>query len=143
MIGFNHAAAGGLISKFLPLPLAIPMAFLSHFFLDAMPHYGIPYKKRDKSWLWRVVFTVDFIAAFSLGTFALYQHHYALFICGFVAVSPDFAWVVRVIKNRSFNLGKHPTWFTQMHARIQLFERPWGIYIELPLAAVLFYFWLQ
>jgi hypothetical protein len=140
MIGFNHAAAGAIISKLLPLPLAIPTAFLSHFILDAMPHYGIPYRQRDKVRLWKIVFITDFFATLGMGLFLFEEKHYAMLICAFTAVCPDFIWVVRVIKKHSFNLGKHKSWFARFHARIQQFERPWGIYIELPLAVVMFYF---
>jgi hypothetical protein len=140
MIGFNHALAGGIISKILPLPLAIPAAFLSHFILDMMPHYGIPYKQRDKVWLWKAVFITDFFATLGFAVWAINTHHYAMFACGLAAVCPDFIWVVRVIKNRSFNLGRHKSWFAKFHASIQHFERPWGIYIEIPFAVVMFYF---
>ena len=140
MIGFNHAATGGLIAKFLPLPLAIPIAFASHFVLDALPHYGIANHKRDKSLFWRVFFIVDFIAAWSLGFVAwLVWHRPEMFLVGFIACSPDFLWVARVIKTHSFNLGNNQSQFTLWHARIQRYERPWGIYIELPLAVTLFY----
>jgi len=36
----NHLLAGAALAKLLPLPLAIPLAFLSHFVLDALPHFG-------------------------------------------------------------------------------------------------------
>ena len=91
MIGFNHAAVGGLIGKFLPLPIALPLALASHFALDALPHYGIPYKQRDKSKFWKYFSTLDFIAAWGLAVFAIATHHYAVLACGFVAAAPDFA----------------------------------------------------
>jgi len=48
MIGFNHAAVGGFIGKFLPLPIALPLALASHFVLYALPHYGVPHSRRNK-----------------------------------------------------------------------------------------------
>jgi hypothetical protein len=139
MIGFNHAAVGGFIVKVLPLPLALPAALASHFLLDMLPHYGIPHKKRDR-YFWRIFTTIDFIVAWGyLGGISLGRHHYAVFLCGVVAASPDFIWVARVIRTRSFNLSKNKSWFTKWHASIQRYERPWGIYIEVPLAAVLGY----
>lgn len=60
MIGFNHAAAGGLLATVLPLPLAILAAFISHFVMDALPHYGIPHAKRNKSRSWRIFTVFDF-----------------------------------------------------------------------------------
>lgn len=140
MIGFNHAAAGAIIGKFLPLPIAIPLAFASHFFLDSLPHYGIPHHDRDTSLAWRVIYIIDFIAALGLGVFCLIWHRYAMLICGAVACSPDFLWVARVLKTKSFDLSKNSSWFTKWHAKIQRYERPWGIYLELPVATILFYF---
>lgn len=58
-----------------------------------------------------------------------------VFICGVVAASPDFIWVLRIIRTRSFDLSRHGNAFTRWHAKIQRYERPWGIWIELPLAA--------
>ncbi len=41
MTGFNHAVTGALIAGAVGNPfLAIPLAFASHFVLDAIPHFG-------------------------------------------------------------------------------------------------------
>jgi hypothetical protein len=139
VIGFNHALTGGLIAAYLPLPIALPVALASHFVLDKLPHYGIPNNKRNKSIFWKVFFTVDALATFGLAVYAIYDQHYAMFLGGLFAVMPDFIWVTRVIKNKSFDLSENIHWFTKWHARIQGYERPWGLLIELPLAVLLFY----
>ncbi len=42
MTGLNHATTGALISAAVVNPfLAVPVAFVSHFILDAIPHFGI------------------------------------------------------------------------------------------------------
>lgn len=140
MTGFNHAAVGGLLAVALPLPIAIPLAFVSHFVLDALPHYGIPHKKRDKSRFWRIFTTFDvLIALFLLGGLSLFVWHRPdIFICGLAAASPDFIWVGRILRTRSFDLSKNASKFTKWHVRIQRFERPWGLYLELVFGAVLF-----
>jgi hypothetical protein len=140
MTGFNHAASGGLIGRFLPLPIAIPLAFISHFALDSLPHYGIPHSKRDRSLRWRIFSIADFIATVGLAALAISWHKYAMLACGFVACSPDFFWVARVIKTKSFDLSKNRSKFTKWHVKIQRLERPWGIWLEMPLSVVLFYF---
>lgn len=139
MIGFNHGLTGGLIAGILPLPLAIPLALTSHFILDALPHYGILNHTRDKSNFWKIFFVADALATFGLAAYAIADNHYAMFFGGLAGVIPDFVWVGIVIKTRSFNLSKHSNWFTRWHAGIQRYERPWGLWIELPLAAILFY----
>lgn len=140
MTGTNHALAGGLIAKYLPLPIALPLAFASHFILDSLPHYGIPHKKRDASKFWRMFFVVDFLIALSLAIIQIRYGHYAIFLGGLVALLPDFVWVTRVVRSKSFNLSRNNHWFTKWHAGIQRYEREWGLWVEVPLAFILFYF---
>lgn len=139
MIGFNHALSGGLIGKFIPWPLGIPLAFASHFVLDMLPHYGIPHHRRDISRFWKIFFILDFFASIGLAVWAIGNHHYAIYACGQAAVLPDFVWVAKVLKYRSFHLGHHNSRYEKWHIRIQRFEYPWGIWLELPIAVVLFY----
>jgi hypothetical protein len=139
MIGFNHALTGALIAHFLPLPLALPAALASHFVLDAMPHYGLPHHHRDSSRFWKIFFTIDALATLSLAIFAIATHHYVILLGGFVAVVPDFIWVGRVLRTHSFDLSNNTNWFTRWHAGIQRLERPWGKWVEFPVAFALFY----
>lgn len=139
MIGFNHGLVGGLIGKYVPWPIGIPLALGSHFVLDALPHYGIPHHKRDGSRFWEVFFTIDFFATLSLAFWAIAHHHYAMYACGQIAVLPDFVWVAHVVKHGSFDLSGAESRYERWHKRIQRYEVPWGLWIELPLAAVLFY----
>ena len=140
MIGFNHALVGGLISTLAPWPIAIPLSLASHFLLDMLPHYGIPHHHRDDSRFWKWFFTVDFFATLSLAIWAICTHRYAMFFCGLAAVLPDFVWVARVIQNKSFTLSHRKTRYESWHIGIQHHEYQWGIWLELPLAMVLFYF---
>ena len=138
MIGFNHALTGGIIAAVLPLPIALPLALASHFLLDMLPHYGISQDERDKSKFWKVFFTVDAFATLGLAIYAIINNHYAMFLGGLFATMPDYIWVARVVKTKSFNLSNNGNKFTKWHASIQKYEKPWGIHIEIPLAIVLF-----
>lgn len=140
MIGFNHALAGGLIAKFVPWPFAIPLAIASHFALDMLPHYGIPHHTRDNSKFWKLFFTLDFFATLGLALWAIPSGHWAMYFAGQAAVLPDFVWVASVIKTKSFSLKEADSKYERWHKKIQRFERPWGLWVELPLAAILFYF---
>jgi hypothetical protein len=140
MIGFNHAAVGGFTGVFLPLPIAIPAAIASHFVLDMLPHYGIPHTRRNEHF-WRLFGITDFIVSWLLlGGTPLHRGHYAIFLCALAAASPDFIWVARIMRTKSFDLSQHKSRFAKWHASIQHWERPWGIFIEIPLAIVLGYF---
>lgn len=137
MTGFNHAAVGGFAGKLLPLPFAIPVAFASHFVLDMLPHYGISHDKRDNHF-WRIFTVLDFLLTTAYLVWVLFvQQHYAVFFCGIIAVCPDFIWVARIIRTRSFDLSEPKSRFAKWHARIQRYERPWGIYLEIPLGIIL------
>jgi hypothetical protein len=139
MTGFNHGCAGGLIGNFLPAPLALPLAFLSHFALDMVPHFGIPHHTRDNSKMWKYFTALDFVLTIGLAALAIYQQRYLVLASGTVAIAPDFIWVGRVVKSRSYDLRQTTSWFTTMHIKIQRYERPWGIFVELPFAAITFY----
>jgi len=140
MIGFNHAAVGGLLATVLPLPVALPLAFASHFIMDALPHYGIPHERRNSSRFWRLFGTADVAAALIvIGGLSALLNRFDIFLCGLVAASPDLIWVARIVRNRSYDLSCNESRFTRWHVKIQRWERPWGIYIELPLAVLLFF----
>jgi hypothetical protein len=139
MTGFNHGLVGGLLGGLLPLPIAIPAALASHFILDTFPHYGISHEQRDKSKFWKVFCTFDAIATLGLAIYAIQQKHYAIFLGGLFATMPDYVWIVIVIKSRSFDLSAQSNRFTKWHAGIQKLERPWGIWIEVPISVLLFY----
>lgn len=139
MIGFNHALVGGLLGKVLPWPIAVPLALASHFALDTLPHYGINPSKRNNSKFWKVFFAGDFVATFSLAVWAVLNHHYAMFAAGLTGVMPDFIWVARVIRTRSYDFSSAESTYEKWHIRIQKYEFPGGIWIELPLAVSLFY----
>ena len=139
MIGYNHALTGGVIAYYLPIPIALPVAFASHFVLDSLPHYGIPNNKRDRSSFWKYFFTFDTLATFALAIYAIYTKHYVMFLGGLVATMPDFLWLGRVIKTKSFDLSKNTNKFTRWHAKIQHYERSWGLLVELPYAVILSY----
>jgi hypothetical protein len=45
MTGFNHGMAGAVIALTVKQPvLAVPLAFLSHFATDMIPHFGLDEK---------------------------------------------------------------------------------------------------
>lgn len=137
MIGFNHATVGTLIGKFLPLPIAIPVAFASHFILDSLPHFGIPSTSRDTSRFWKAIVAIDVLITLALLPYCLMGHHYGMLLCGIMAMAPDFIWIKKLLETRSYDMDHSSSRFTQWHADIQRYERPWGIFIEAPLAAIL------
>jgi len=70
MTASNHVLAGAVIAVGVNNPvLALPLAFLSHFVLDAIPHFGVHKGDpiaRNKHGLFRFVLTIDVLYALTL-----------------------------------------------------------------------------
>ena len=65
MTGFNHAATGALITVLVNPVLAVPLAFASHFVLDAIPHFGWEFNddvfKRNRTKTFRAAVALETI----------------------------------------------------------------------------------
>lgn len=133
MVAINHATTGALIGLSVTNPLlAIPAAVLSHFALDALPHYGSEKSGFIGTKKFSVMLGVDALLCVLLVVFlALTQPHYWLLgvVCAFMAAAPDFLWLPKYLAARS---GKThtPTRFDIFAARIQWFQRPIGAVVE-------------
>jgi hypothetical protein len=139
----NHVLSGALIGSLLPLPLAIPVAFASHFVLDALPHYGIKQKKRNRSRSYRSILLGDSLLGIGLSLSMLVMHQWTLFIPALAAYSPDIMWIFYYLR-QGHDLYLRPTnRFFKFHQSIQRYERPWGIYIELVLALIMLPFFIM
>lgn len=133
MTGANHALAGASIAIIVDKPIiALPLALLSHFLLDIVPHFGEEMGQRKN--LSRSIWAVSITLMFIVFGWLIYEDHWMLFIAALVAVSPDFAWVYRFVIDEKF--GKLPpkpkNKFNEFHAGIQKYERKWGIFVEIP-----------
>ncbi len=139
MTATNHALTGALLALAIKQPaVALPLAFMSHFVLDALPHFGIP-DAQDRLQdsvkvlffrIWRIdaVTLFGLLALLALGLASPWP-----LIAAVVAISPDFAWVYRyTIKEKWGRLEPGPTnWFNSFHSMIQKreFRRGWLIEI--------------
>lgn len=139
----NHLLTGALIGKLLPLPIAVPVAFASHFLLDSLPHFGFDdfeeeIKKHAR--LWQAILIVDFILAVIFSAWLIRTSHYQWFIVGLVAYSPDVIWIYRFIFEEKF--GHKPEKkggrFIQFHKKIQKYESLKGGLVEICYALGLF-----
>lgn len=141
----NHLFTGSLMAKVLPLPVALPLAFASHFVLDALPHFGFvdiddyEVRRRHKRLLMCVV-TVDFLLAVALTFWLVGSGHGKWLIAGLAAFSPDVIWIYRFVVDEKFGKLEPPEGgrFVKFHAGIQRFERIWGGGVEVAYAAGMF-----
>lgn len=130
MTGLNHSVTGALIGKLLPLPFAIPLAFVSHFILDALPHFGEVFEKRKK--LSRSIWVIDTSASIIFLGFLIFERQWAALSCALIAMSPDSAWIYRFIVSERFGRlpPKPENSFNAWHARIQRYESRKGLLFE-------------
>lgn len=96
MTATNHALTGALIGLVIASPVAaLIVALLSHFVLDALPHFTNPSWKFNGR-RFKTLLLTDMIGCFLVAglVFASRPEHWSVIIlCAFVATSPDFAWV--------------------------------------------------
>ena len=144
MTGTNHALTGALIATVVSSPfISLPLAFGSHFVLDALPHFGENPQKRTV--YTRIVWVLDACLLALLLLFVLDRSlsDQALILAGAVAaLSPDFVWIYRLLfvdsKYTDTKNGAPKNRFNIFHASIQKYETRAGIVVEVFAAIVLF-----
>lgn len=132
MTGLNHALTGSAIALVVKRPLlAIPLAFLSHFFIDMVPHWGNTSFYTPGSPEFPYILAADgLLVVISLVIICYYARRdqiWLILTCAFLAMLPDAFWAL----GRSDNLPSPIVWFDTFHKNIQWCEKPWGIIIEL------------
>lgn len=137
MTGLNHGLTGAVIAIAINQPaLAVPLAFVSHFAQDAIPHWDYGVKPGDQFFSRR--FNLFLIGDFCLALFAMafifgaFPDQYKLiWACMIAAAAPDLMWgyhylYQQKIKGRQVKLD----WLARLHAAIEWSESPPGAIIE-------------
>ena len=139
MTATNHFLAGVVVASLVGKPeFALPLAFTSHFALDALPHFGDSHyhqKLRTFAFIW----ITDFVILLGILALTLVNNPWWYAACGFLGTSPDFAWIYRFYffnKNVDANT-KNMNWFNKFHNNIQKFEFRGGMLVEIPFAIIL------
>ena len=132
MRAINHALTGAVIGLSVGNPIvAVPIALLSHFICDAIPHFGMG-EASIKTKTFRNILVTDALLCVGLVSFlAIAQPAYWLLaaICAFVAVSPDLLWLP-LYKHAKQGKTYVRKGFYKFAADIQWFERPIGSVVE-------------
>jgi hypothetical protein len=128
----SHALTGAIIATVVKKPwLAIPLAFLSHFVCDALPHFGIVMSFGSPNmYTWLLI---DGLAAVTFAIFLVKKgvnSPVLLAVCGFAAMSPDLAWLYYGLNGQLNNIATLDP-VSHFHAVIQWFQHPIGIIVEL------------
>lgn len=132
----NHVLAGALLGSVLPLPVALPVAFMSHFVMDKIPHFGTEESQRNHSTFYKSVVFADIAIAITLALVAIHLHKWVMLAAGFAAYSPDSTLVFYYLTHgHDFNIQPR-NGFMKFHLAMQ-YERPWGIIPEAAVALAL------
>lgn len=131
MRAINHAIAGAAIGISIQNPaVAIGVALLSHFVLDAMPHHDDVRMHQRK--LFNIVLMIDALLclALVLVLFSVRPEDWLRpSIAAFAATSPDFMWFSAWRKGVDAKKELH-NWLLQFHSKIQWSQTPGGIIVE-------------
>lgn len=141
MTAINHALTGALIGFSVANPvLAIVLAFVSHFVLDALPHYDYGASRSKKgviSTFFKRLLIIDGLLCISLVAFLAIKHpvHWQLAaVCAFIATSPDLMHLNHFYRAHRSEPWK-PNLYNRFASKIQWFERPIGAFVEVAWAA--------
>jgi len=136
MFATNHGLAGIVIGATLSAPVAVPIAFVSHFIMDAIPHYGVDGKTRNSNLNYQKIVHIDTAIALSFAVITAAVGRWDMFFVGWVAYSPDIYWVYMHFKEKkNFDL-KPNNKFAKFHQKIQR-EHKNGWIVEVPVAVSL------
>ena len=138
MRAINHALTGAVIGFSISDPvIALPVAFLSHFALDAIPHFGMNGDADLLTRWFKVLLVVDALLCVTLVAI-LFAFHPTRWIaaacCAFLAASPDLFSIGKFrLSLQTQHVPKNVSWFARFHGEdgIQWFQRPLGLAVEL------------
>lgn len=143
MTATNHVLTGSVLAtatvNHWPVWIILPVAFVLHFGLDALPHFGQPDKPATAIARLKWLLPIDaLLAAGVLAAIALTRpEHWPVMVLGGIACASPDLWsakrFVRFLKRGDASYGSD--WFSRFHHRIQWGERLWGAWIELAWAA--------
>lgn len=135
MTGTNHALTGGVIGLAIGGPVAIPLAFFSHFICDWLPHYGAEGDDhvRNKKYFYRIVAVDTVLLTAGLVVVIALDLPWYVSASVLAAMSPDFIWIYRFVFEEKMGKKKPgpKNKFNQFHSDIQKSETPSGLWFEL------------
>lgn len=135
----NHILAGALIGLVISNPIAaIAGAFISHFVMDALPHFGYAgkrgYGEALKYKLSYVVALVALLTSLTVVLLLALSGKWFAILTGLIAASPDaiglYNWLAYEKHGKKAD-SIIELFHVKFHRRIQWCERPWGVIVEI------------
>ena len=140
MTATNHAVTGAVIAVLVSNPLiAIPTAFLAHFVMDAVPHFGLniqDHNKRNSNKIFRYILIGDVILSGLLLilipiVLTPAYNWFLVFGAMLACMSPDLVWGWHFYYELKTKKQRVKKWFSRFHAKIQWSETLPGGLVEL------------
>ncbi|MBC7581461.1 hypothetical protein H7097_01160 [Aeromicrobium sp.] len=140
MMAINHAATGALIGLTVDEPfLALPLSFVSHFVLDAIPHYdpveGTNEEKISSKKFFYIQIVLGALLCFLLILLLSITQPKRWLVaagCAFLGASPDLLSFPRYLSVKQTGMDIDKTnWFWSFHSWIQWRTGPDLLWTEL------------
>jgi len=114
--------------------LALPAAFLSHFVIDAIPHYDHKDLLPNRT-LYKLVISLDIIFSVVLLLIlatALNRPAWLIISGGVLGILPDTMWLPAIITGKRAKMDQKNLlhFLRRFHAKIQWSESPKGAFVE-------------
>jgi hypothetical protein len=130
----NHALTGAILGLALANPVALPLAVVSHYVMDGLPHHDW-HNPDFKSLSYRIVLLVDVLLCVALTVVITLKHPadwWVVVLSAFLAASPDFMWLGDFFSTRGWQpqsvKRRHAA--VRLHAWVQWFHKPLGLVVE-------------
>jgi hypothetical protein len=129
MTGLNHAATGALVAAAIDKPiLALPAALLSHFVVDAIPHwnYQLSGGVRDRQKVMIIDLVLSLALLVALAT-TVQATPWVIIVGGLLAILPDTMWLRYFLTGRPAITGSPKRFINKLrrfHMWIQWSETP-------------------
>lgn len=139
MTTLNHAVTGAVIAVAIKKPLlAIPLALISHYVCDIIPHFGIhehDHALRNASRLFRVITSLSVVGMVTLLIFTPFLSYrgvswVTVMACIIAANVPDAVWIPNFIRQVKRGQERAFGAFNRFHQAIQWYEKPLGLSVE-------------
>jgi hypothetical protein len=127
MTGLNHVLTGAAIGLAIQQPiLVVPLAILSHFILDVIPHFDHEVYRHGSKYFIRIMALDTSVSVSSIIALMIFfpAHAWVIALGAFFAILPDLLWPIH------YATGRKKHWYFTFHSMIQWFERPPGLLVE-------------
>jgi hypothetical protein len=135
MRAINHALTGAAVGLVVTNPaIALPLAIMSHFVLDTVPHHTDDERFPKGSKAFNLILLADALLCGLLVLvlfFSVPGNWLLPAVCAFLATSPDLMWIRRFLVSLRTGNDPGPSGIVEeFHSIIQWKAWPGGVWIE-------------